>query len=145
MLGNQYFLARRFKDASTQFERTLLFDPSNDEVKKKLIICYIQQEELTLALKLFANLISKNIEVILKSDPTKDCCPCLQMIQEIDNSPSKLNDYEKDTMLGMLWLYCDILKSRKYFNCLLEKEPNNADYQTITHIINQQSHNQKGV
>jgi hypothetical protein len=93
---------------------------------------------LTLALKLFSNLISKNIEVILNSDPTKDCCPCLQMIHEIDNSRTNLNDCEKDTMLGILWLYCDVLKSRKYFGKLLKNEPSNENYKTINKIINQQ-------
>ena len=137
MLGNQYFLARRFKDATIQFERALLFDLNNFEVKKKLIVCYIQQKELKLALKQFTDLISKNIEIVLKSDPSKDCCPCLQMISEIENSPNNLTDSEKKTMLGMLWLYCDILESRKYFNSLLEIEPSNTEFQTITNIVNQ--------
>lgn len=139
MLGNQYFLTRKFKDATTQFERSLLFTPNNSEVKKKLIICYIQQKELKLALKLFTDLISDNIEIILKSDPVRDDCPCQQIICDIDNSSSKLSESEKNVMLGMLWLYCDLLKSRKYFGKLLESEPSNKNYQTINKIINQQS------
>lgn len=137
MLGNQYFLAGRFSEATTQFERTLLLDPKNNEVKKKLIICYIKQNELKLALKIFTSLISENIEIIINSNPTMDGCPCLQMISEIDTSHAKLKDYEKNAMLGMLWLYCDILKSREYFNNLLKNEPNNSDYKFIVNIIKQ--------
>ena len=51
MLGNQFFLTRRFKDATTNFEKALVLNPTNDDVKKKLIICYIQQNELKLALR----------------------------------------------------------------------------------------------
>lgn len=138
MLGNQYFLTRKFKDATTQFERSLLFTPNNNEVKKKLIVCYIQQKELKLALKLFTDLISENIEVIIKSDPVKDDCPCRQIICDVENPSSKLNESEKNTMLGMLWLYCDVLKSRMYFAKLLKIDPSNKNYQAINKIINQQ-------
>ena len=137
MLGNQYFLTRRFKDATTLFERTLLLNPNNDEVKKKLIVCYVQQNELELALKMFQELILKNIEIIIQSNPTKDGCPCLHLISEINTSNNKFKENEKNTMLGILWLYCDVLKSRNYFNRLLENEPSNSAYQTITNIINQ--------
>lgn len=137
MLGNQYFITRRFKEAASQFERCLLFDQENDEVKKKLIVCYIQQNESSLALKLFAELITKNIGIVLSSNPAKDACPCLELINQIENFPSKLIKSEKDAMLGMLWLYCDALKSRKLFNKLLQNEPNNIEYQTISRIINQ--------
>lgn len=145
MLGNQYFLARRFKDATTQYERALLLDPNNNDVKKKLIVCYIQQNVLKLALKLFTDLIADDIDLITNSDPTKDDCPCQQMIYEIENSPSKLNGTERDTMLGILWLYCDQLKSRVYFHRLLKKEPDNSVYKKISELINQQFTNKNKV
>ena len=141
MLGNQYFLTRRFKEATTQFERTLLLEPQNNTVKKKLIICYIQQKELKLALKLFTDLISEQIEIFLLSDPIKDDCPCIKMIDEIENFPSKLSELEKNIMLGILWLYCDRIKSKEHFNKLLEIDPRNANYQAIVNIINQPFHN----
>lgn len=141
MLGNQFFLTRRFKEATTNFEKALLLNPNNNDVKKKLIICYIQQNELTLALKLFTDLISDNIETILKSDPSKDDCHCQQMIYEIENSPTKLTESEKNTILGILWLYCDKLKSQSYFENLVREEPSKLIYKTIADIINQPFHN----
>jgi tetratricopeptide (TPR) repeat protein len=141
MLGNQYYLARRFKEATSQFEKSLLIEPNNVNVKKKLIICYLQINDIKMSLKIFADLISKDIDVILDSDPRRDDCPCQQMIIEIENFPSNLKEAERKTALGILWLYCDILISHKYFNSLLESEPDNLEYQTITNIINQSFHN----
>lgn len=137
MLGNQYFLARRFLDATNQFEKALLNDPQNTNVKKKLIICYIQVNEIKLATKIFGDLISEDISVILNSDPYKDDCPCLKMISEIDNFHSNLTEDEKNTALGILWLYCDILKSKNYFNKLLSSSPENSVYQKINQLLNQ--------
>ena len=136
MLGNQYFLARRYKDATNQFEKALLIDPLNTNVKKKLIICYLQANEISLALKLFGDLISEDISVILNSDPHKDDCPCLKMISELENFHPNLAEDDKDTALGILWLYCDILNSKKYFNKLLSSAPQNTDYQKINRLLN---------
>jgi tetratricopeptide (TPR) repeat protein len=141
MLGNQFFLTRRFNNATTHFEKALVLNPTNNDVKKKLIICYIQQNELKLALKLFTDLITDNIETILQSDPSKDDCPCQQMISEIENSQTKLTETEKNTILGILWLYCDKLKSKSYFEKLVKQEPSKMIYQTIANIINQPIHN----
>ena len=141
MLGNQFFLTRRFKEATINFEKALLLNPTNNDVKKKLIICYIQQKELAIALKLFTDLIADDIDVIVKSDPSKDDCPCQQMISEIENSQTKLTETEKNTMLGILWLYCDRLKSQSYFDKLIREEPSKLIYKSIANIINQSIHN----
>jgi tetratricopeptide (TPR) repeat protein len=137
MLGNQYFLTRRFKDATFNFEIALSQNPLNNDVKKKLIVCYIQQNKTKLALQLFTELISKNIEVILSSDPIKDDCPCKNLICEIENTDLNLNSTEKCEMLGMLCLYCDIVKSRQYFNKLISINPESYHYQAIVKRINQ--------
>ena len=145
MLGNQYFLARRFKDATNQFEKSLLIDPTNNNVKKKLIICYLQTNEMRMALQIFTDLISNNLEIILNSDSSRDDCPCRQMIFELENFPSKLEEVEKNTALGILWLYCDALNSQKYFYKLLKVDPNNPIYLKITDLLNQSFHRNHGV
>ena len=139
MLGNQYFLTRRFQDAIDQFEKALIIDPLNKNVKKKLIICYLWANEISLATKIFEDLISEDISVILDSDPNKDCCPCLKMITELENFHSSLTDDEKNTALGILWLYCDVLNSKKYFNKLLTSAPENSAYQKINQLLNEAS------
>ena len=137
MLGNQYFITRRFKDATVQFEIVLSKEPFNNDVKKKLIVCYIQQNKTKIALQHFTELISQNIDVILQSDPIKDDCPCRDLICEIENTHQNLTMTEKFEMLGMLWLYCDIIKSRQYFDKLIAINPKGYHYQTIIKIINQ--------
>lgn len=137
MLGNQYFLSKRFNEATTQFERALLFNPQNYGVKKKLIVCYIQQKEFRLALKIFSDLISENVGAILNYDSDNVDCSCRDVIKEIENSSSKLNDTERETMLGILWMYCDKVKSQKYFDSLSKREPQNLLYKKVTKIINQ--------
>lgn len=136
MLGNQYFLARRYFEAVGQFEKVLLLDSENDSAKRKLIICYIQTNEIGLALKLFSDLINKNIDIILNSDSDRDDCPCRQMIHELENYPTSLNDYEKSIVLGILWLYCDIDHSREYFNSVVKKHPDKNQIRKISQIIN---------
>jgi len=141
MLGNQYFLARRYKEATNHYEKTLLFDPTNLKIKKKLVICYLQNNQIKLALKLFASLISEKIEIVINSDFNSDDCPCKQMIQELEQFPPNTNETEKNISLGILWLYCDILTSRKYFNKLLAEDPNNIIYKNINDSLNQSLQN----
>ena len=136
MLGNQFFITRRFKKATPHFERVLQFDPHNDEVKKKIIICYIQQGKHKLALQHFTELISSNIDVILNNDPVNEDCPCQKLIYDFEHSTQRLNHIDKFEILGMLWLYCDIMESRKFFQKLLEIDPRSTYYKTITNIIN---------
>lgn len=136
MLGNQYFLAGRYKEASTQFEKALLFDPENNVVKKKLILCLIHENELRLAVKMFAKLVQKNISVLTDNTIKIDNCPCRQIIYEIENGIRNLSDSDKSLALGMLWLYCDIRESKKYFNTLYHIEPENNTYNNINKVIN---------
>lgn len=135
MLGNQYFLVRRFHEAAIHFEKTLLVNPGNLDVKKKLIICYVQLSEVKLALKLFIELISENIGVIINSNPYEDDCPCIQTISKIELTHINLTEKEKKTVLGILWLYCDIRESLKFFSLLLKREPQDSDFLTINNLL----------
>lgn len=143
MLGNQYFLARRYREATNHFEKTLLLDPTNYKIKKKLVICYLQNKQINLALKLFASLISEKIEIVLNSDINSDDCPCRQMIQEVEQLSSKNSESEKNICLAILWLYCDALTSREYFNKLLVEDPKNIVYRNISDSLNQLFQNKK--
>ena len=135
MLGNQYFLSGRYNEAAAHFEKSLLVDSTNNSLKKKLVICYIQMKDVNMALRLFTNLISENINVVLDSDPTKDDCPCQRLIYEFENSPSNLSENEKSTVLGILWLYCDRYRSQKYFSKLTQIDPKNLFYKKINQTI----------
>ena len=119
MLGNQYFLAGRFEDAIIELEKTLLQNPDNYSAKKKLIISYLQVNKLESSLLLFAEVINKDINIIIETDPVKDCCPCPDIIYSVIKNDFDLNEDEKYLRLGILWLYCDAEESLSYFNKII--------------------------
>src|SRR5574340_573758 len=86
MLGNQYFLSRKYCEALRELEESLLKNPSNKSIKKKLIICYVMAGKVYTALELFEQLITEDIYFIINTDPILDDCPCPEIIYEIENS-----------------------------------------------------------
>jgi len=144
MLGNQYFLARKFKEAAGEFEKALLLKPHNSLIKKKLIVCYIKCKDFEIALKVFENLINEDINIVLDSNSEKEDCPCKEIAYDIENSLTDLSEIEKTVSLGMLWLYCDIRKSLSYFQKLSHNNPQNIIYKkVINQISNTLSNNYK--
>ena len=136
MLGNQYFIARKYESAAISLREALLNDPNNYAVKKKLILCYTQLGELKKALDLFNELIESNIDFIINTDIEEDYCPCPELIQKYGGVlPYEDNSKDLKIMLGILWLYCDAPKSLSFFKTVLEQEPDNKQIKSITSII----------
>jgi len=117
MLGNQYFMARNYAEAVTQFENVLIQYPENKSIKKKLIVCYSQTGKLDAAVNFLYKMIIEDIEFIINTDPIKDDCPCPELVEyfEKDNS-ANYDSAEFNLILGIIWLFCDINKSLEYFN-----------------------------
>lgn len=118
MLGNQYFLVRKYPEARNELELALKDNPTALSIKKKLIICHIQTASISRALNLFYEVISENIDSIINTDPIIENCPCPQLIYELENTMLPMNSELQALSLGMLWLYCDIHQSLKYFTML---------------------------
>jgi hypothetical protein len=137
MLGNQFFMVRRYCDALKEFEETYRKNPTIKSVRKKLIICYIKTNRVKEAFNLFIELVFEDLEFIINTDPILDDCPCPDIIYEIENSIETDNQDEKTLALGMLWLFCDKNKSIKYFSELPANE-------LIGNILNKlnETHNQ---
>lgn len=136
MLGNQYYLSERYKEAAEQYEKALLINPTNYSIKKKLILCYLQTGNLQMALKLFTILISENINILMTCNLECENCPCYKKIYELENYQLEIPEKDKLEMLGILWLYCDIYTSIKYFNKLKKLEPANPLFKKISQRIN---------
>ncbi len=132
MLGNQYFLARKFCEALTELEEALNKDLFNKSIRKKLIICYLKTNRLDKALKLFIQLINEDIDIIINTDPILDDCPCPEIIYELENTLEAEDTNERNIALGILWLYCDLSTSIKYFS----KLPVNDDVRFILNKLN---------
>lgn len=126
MLGNQFFMARNYPAAQKELEEVCLKEPNNIPAKKKLLLCYTQTGKLKEAISLFYELISDNIEYLIQTDPIKDDCPCVELIEKIEKyyHPDNFSP-EHILILGIIWLYCDEKKSLEYFYKLSEVEPSN--------------------
>lgn len=137
MLGNQYFLARKYLLATRELEDALKKQPQNKVIRRKLVICNAQCGELERALDLFVALIEEDIEVIVKSDPIFDDCPCPELVYDLE---SQIDSYQNlltyNLKLGIFWLYCDINKSIHYFNEYQRLKPHNEQVEKILAILN---------
>jgi len=116
MLGNHYFLAKRYSDAYAELEAELRNESANRKsISKKLIICYLQTDQFEKAFEMFHSIVTKNITLITDTDPEKDGCPCPEIINENLPKLKYNNDLEFNLKMGILWLYCDINESLEYF------------------------------
>ena len=135
MLGNQYFLARKYDLAARELQHALINEPQSKAIRKKLIICEVQRGKLKRALELFLDLVMKDVSSIVKTDPILDDCPCPELVYDIEVN---IKDHKSSSnyilKLAMLWLYCNIKKSIQYFNDYQKVNPNNPH---ITNILSQ--------
>ena len=136
MLGNKYFLARKYKNAAENFQHTLQADPINKSARKKLVICYTQIGQIQKALENFYILVKEDVNFIMETDIVADDCPCPELI----NKYRSVFPYEKDSfdlklMLAMLWLYCDAKKSLEFFKRILIEEPSDLRMKEIVSSI----------
>jgi tetratricopeptide (TPR) repeat protein len=136
MLGNQYFLARNYSRAYEEFEKALSSNPGNIKIKKKLVVCYTQTGKIVKAKELFFDLISKNINTIIDTDPLIDDCPCPDLIARLENDLSINEDsYEYRVALGIIWLYCDAGNSLQYFIEARKLNPNDSILEQIVNVL----------
>ncbi|MBI9071595.1 MAG: hypothetical protein JEY94_08345 [Melioribacteraceae bacterium] len=136
MLGNQYFMARKFSEAEKELEECSISNPKNKLIKKKLIICYVETGKLINAIELFISLIREDIDIIINTHPIDDDCPCPELIYNYENSLDLNNQGEKDLLiLGILWLYCDFNKSMEKFEEAVQKKSSDIEAKTILRIM----------
>lgn len=127
MLGNQYFLARKYHLAARELEAALANDPENKEILRKLVICHVQSDEMERALILLWQLVQQDLAFLVSADPLLDDCPCPELVyfleKQLKSSPSKPDHYLK---LAILWLYCDIETSLNYFRKYQKESKSNV-------------------
>ena len=145
MLGNQYFMARKYQEAVKELEPIYLNDPGNKNVSRKLIIGYIQTGKLMKGLELFTSLVKEDISFIVNADPIFDDCPCSEIIKELQPSPNDTITPDLNIYNGIIWLYCDPIISIKYLKKAFFDFPDNlglkSTIETIElHIKNEHQH-----
>lgn len=136
MLGNKYFLARNYNLAALNFQETLITDPVNKTARKKLIICYTQTGQIKKAFENFYLLAKEDINFIIDTDIVADDCPCAELTAKYGNVlPYENESVDLKLMLAMLWLYCSVEKSLKFFRQILIELPDDIRIREIISII----------
>ena len=135
MLGNQYFMARNYKEAVRALEPVYLKDSSNKSVRRKLIIAYTQTGKLRKALDLFISLVQEDVEFIINADPIFDDCPCSEIEKQLIYSPKDNRSPDINIYNGILWLYCDPKISVKFLKKAIIDFPENAGIKKSIKII----------
>lgn len=124
MLGNQYFMSRQFDKALHHLERVLEGEPENERVKKKLIICYCETGHVRAALRLFEQVITNNIRLIIDTDLVSEDCPCPDILERMNwYRKVAVNSADFHSILGMLNLYCNISESINSFQTAFDLRP----------------------
>ena len=118
MLANQYFITRQYEMATQKLEEALAVNPTSKSIKKKIVICYIQINQIYEAFRIFSTLVEEDIFVIINTDIVADYCPCPDLIFEYENELKISDNFVQCLILGMLWLYCDLDKSIEYFELI---------------------------
>lgn len=136
MLANQYFMARNYSGAESEFIKCLVQSPDNLAARKKLIICNTQTGNIEEALVNFLIIIHENISFIIDTAKIRDDCPCPKIIKHIEELSSKKTDNtETITTLGILWLFCDRFKSEEYFHLANLSKPDDVKIREAYDII----------
>ncbi|NJD23399.1 MAG: tetratricopeptide repeat protein [Melioribacter sp.] len=116
MLGNYHFLNRNYSSALLELESSFLKNPNDTCTRKKLIVCYTQTKNLNKAIDLFIALLDENADCIINTKPEEDGCPCPELVSQLEcGKIDRSNQYELFVELGILWLYCNIESSLRYF------------------------------
>jgi len=143
MLGNQYFLSRTFDKATGHFEQVLKQDPDNQNVQKKLVICYCETGHVRDALNQFEKIIFNNIELIALTDIVSEDCPCPEIVDRMKwYEQVAENSFDYNLILGMLNLYCNIEDSLIAFSRAIDIKPEDHRIKKIYDKINSYATNE---
>ena len=136
MLANQYFIARKFKEAVRELEAVLQDNPDNQYIIKKLIICYTQVGRINESLDLFYRVIQDDPFLIIDTDVYGEDCPCPDIVEKMKKERvANTDSVNFHNIMGVLYLYCDIEESIRYFKESVRIEPNQLLINSIIKIL----------
>ena len=116
MLGNQYFIAQNYSEAIRVYTNLINDKKANTEIQKRLIVSYLKTYQINSALLQFFAILNFSRNATKCDENSKDYCVCREMISEINNNKwENVIELDRDLMLAMLWYFCDLEQSEKYF------------------------------
>jgi len=135
MLANHHFMIRNYLDATITFEKVIAKGGASKSIRKKIIICYVILFQIEKAIHEFLSLIQEDITFITDTNLQDEDCPCPELISEIEINKINFSDKEKKMALGILWLYCDLDTSLRYFEEYHKEYGQNIKINEIISII----------
>ncbi len=107
MLGNQYFIAHKFREAIPYLQKARKKYAEDIEIVKKLIICYVAVEALQQAVELLIPLLEAHPEILTTRFLADDECPCHELLLKWSSTPPKTLDRSDMYLgLGILNIFC---------------------------------------
>jgi pentatricopeptide repeat protein len=109
-----------YSEAAEEIEN-LLKHKKDNRLIKKLIVCYTQLGKINEAFSLFHSLVKEDLNLILNTSLNEEYCPCPEIIPKVERKEiTYQSNFDRNIVLGMLWLYCDPQTSLKYFLSALD-------------------------
>ena len=135
MLGNYYFMISRYKLACHELENALKRQRHNNDIRKKLILCYLDSGYFSKAYNLFRYLIKQDIADTF-SDLNELAGPSRFIMKKFKKqSPKNMKKKDYYKVLAILSLYEDIPRSIEYFEITKSLSNNDKSIDTILKIL----------
>lgn len=145
MLGNQYFLARKYGQAAKELEKALNSDEKNKGIRRKLIICHTQLGDVGRALEYFLGLVKEDIDFIINTSPIDDDCPCPELVFDMEKRLAEnTGSVDFQTIMGILNLYCDLAASIHYFEEAQQLAPDQPSLKSVLTFLRSRRSREKG-
>jgi len=133
MLANQYFLSGRYERALPLLEQFLLSSPDRAYLKNKLLICYLQMDQIDRALELCLEILRTAPFDLVGSDPCTQQFPCLeQTLQRPDGPPTTPIELNR---LAVVYLFCRPEVSLVHLRNSLELDPEQTAISEILSLL----------
>ncbi len=104
-----------FEAAAEEFEHALQYSGHSKVIRKKLIICHVQNNALNQALDLLISLVREDLEYTTKANPMEADCHSLELIGSIEQQFVIEKRDKQCLALAILWLFVNPLQSIRYF------------------------------
>jgi tetratricopeptide (TPR) repeat protein len=126
MLGNQYFMARNFKEAFQYLARAHARAPGDIAVLRNLVICEVVVGRLPGALNHLLALLHAAPQVLHEGCLDVDGCPCPDILTQWSiHPPNELSQSAYLLSMGILALFCDRELAKAYLRQAQRLDPGN--------------------
>ncbi len=140
MLGNQYFLARKFKEAIPHFEKVLVKSPGDSAVFKNLIFCLVVTEELDKAVAQMIMALHHSPEFLVELSAATDTNPYQEVfLERFTKPPATLSGGNYALAMGILSLYCHAELAVSYFHEAKKHSRNKKAIEEILRILSNEN------